>query len=340
MIAPANGRTAVVAVGGHALIVSPERTSIDDQYAAAQTTARHLVDLLASGWRVVLTHGSGPQVGFVLRRSELTIHELPPISMHYASADVQGAVGYMFVMALQNALAARAVHEQVACVITRVLVDASDPAFARPSKPIGTPMPRSQAQEIAARYGWEVREDSDHRWRRVVASPRPVEIVDLEPIRLLSRAGYAVVACGGGGIPVRRAADGSLAGVEAVIDKDLASALLAIELRADLFVIVTSVPQVAVDFGRPRQRFLARMTVSEATRYAADGHFGAGSMGPKIHAALQYVEATGRTSLITDVEHLRRAVAGQAGTAIVPDSDGGDGGSDEHPDANGDGGDV
>jgi carbamate kinase len=322
MTGPGNGRTAVVAVGGNALIVSPERTSIDDQYVAARTTARHLADLLASGWRVVVTHGSGPQVGFVLRRSELTMHELPPIAMHYASADIQGAVGYMFIMALQNELVARAVHGEVACVITRVLVDPSDPAFAHPSKPIGTHMPMEQAEAFAARFGWQVREDSGHGWRRVVASPSPIEIVDLEPIRVLSRAGYTVVACGGGGIPVRRDADGGLTGVEAVIDKDLASALLATELAADLFVVVTGVPQVAVNYGKPDERFLERMTVAEARRYAAAGHFGSGSMEPKVQAAVQFVVATGRTSLITDVEHLGRAVAGRGGTAIVPDTGG------------------
>jgi carbamate kinase len=315
-----NGRTAVVAVGGNALIAGPDRTSIDDQYVAARATARHLAELLAIGWRVVLTHGSGPQVGFVLRRSELSMHELPPISMHYASADIQGAVGYMFVMALQNELAARAVHEPVACVITRVLVDPSDPAFSNPSKPIGAHMPQEKAEAFAAKYGWQVREDSGHGWRRVVASPKPIEIVDLEAIRALSLAGYTVVACGGGGIPVRRGADGGMAGVEAVIDKDLASALLATELNADLLVIVTGVPRVAVNYGKPDQRFLERMTVDEAKRYAAEGHFGSGSMEPKVNAAVQFVEATGRPSLITDTEHLSNAVRGRAGTAIVPDA--------------------
>lgn len=320
MTGTGNGRTALVAVGGNALIVGPERTSIDDQYVAARTTARHLADLLASGWRVILTHGSGPQVGFVLRRSELSMHELPPISMHYASADIQGAVGYMFVMALQNELTARAAHDPVACVITRVLVDPSDPAFSNPSKPIGAHMPREKAETFAAKYGWQVREDSGQGWRRVVASPRPIEIVDLEAIRALSRAGYTVVACGGGGIPVRRGADGSMAGVEAVIDKDLASALLATELDADLFVIVTGVPRVAVNYGKPDQRFLERMTVAEAKRYAGEGHFGTGSMEPKVAAAVQFVEATGRPSLITDTEHLSNAVGGRDGTTIVPDA--------------------
>jgi len=315
-----NGRTAVVAVGGNALIVGPERTSIEDQYVAARTTARHLAELLASGWRIVLTHGSGPQVGFVLRRSELSMHELPPISMHYASADIQGAVGYMFVMALQNELAARAAHDPVACVITRVLVDPADPAFSNPSKPIGAHMPQEKAEAFAATYGWQVREDSREGWRRVVASPKPIEIVDLEAIQALSRAGYTVVACGGGGIPVRRGADGSMAGVEAVIDKDLASALLATRLRADRFVIVTSVPRVAVSFGKPDQRFLEKMTVTEARRYAAQGHFGAGNMMPKVQAAVQFVEATGRPSVIADVAHLSLAVDGGHGTLIVPDT--------------------
>lgn len=315
------GKTAVVAVGGNALILDANHTSIEDQYVAACRTARYVADLIVAGWRVVLTHGNGPQVGFILRRSELAMHELPPVPMHYAGADIQGAVGYMFVTALRNELVSRHNDAPVASIVTRVLVDPHDPAFASPSKPIGAQMDEARAQRLARELGWQVAEDSGRGWRRVVASPRPKEILDLGAIRLLAENGYTIVGCGGGGIPVRTTSSGALEGVEAVIDKDLASSLLARNLGADLFVIITAVRRVALNFGAPDERVLERMTVANAREYLATGHFGRGSMAPKVEAVIEYVEESGRPGVITDAEHLVAAVDGSDGTMIVPDGD-------------------
>jgi carbamate kinase len=313
-------KTAVVAVGGNALILDSDRTSIDDQYEAACRTASRMADLLVAGWRVVLTHGNGPQVGFILRRSELAIDELPPVPMHYAGADIQGAVGYMFVTALRNELAKRNNDSPVAAVVTRVLVDPDDPAFAHPTKPIGAHMDQARAERLASEFGWDITEDSGRGWRRVVPSPQPREILDLDAIRVLADNGYTIVGCGGGGIPVMMNASGELEGVEAVIDKDLASSLLARRLGVGIFVIITAVRRVALNFGKPDERSLDRLTVSEAREYLAAGHFGRGSMAPKVQAVLEYVEATGRPGIITDADHLEAAVEGRDGTRIVPDA--------------------
>ena len=314
-------RTAVVAVGGNALILDPQHTSIDDQYEAARQTAAHVTGLLLAGWRVILTNGNGPQVGFILRRSELALDELPPVPMHYAGADIQGAVGYMFVTALRNELATRGSDLPVASVMTRVLVDPEDPAFGNPSKPIGAHMSQERAERLAREFGWHVTEDSGRGWRRVVPSPQPKEILDLDAIRILASNGYTIVGCGGGGIPVRMNASGWLEGVEAVIDKDLASSLLARKLSASLFVVVTAVPRVAVEFGTPNERALDRMSIAEARAYLAEGQFGKGSMAPKVEAVIDFVQASGRPGIITDAGHLLAAVEGQAGTTIVPDND-------------------
>jgi carbamate kinase len=310
--------TAVVAVGGNSLIVDREHESIPDQSAAAAATAHHIAEMVAADWNVVITHGSGPQVGFILRRSEIALGEVPPVPMDYAAADLQGAIGYMFQRALRNEFRRRGLERTAIAVVTQVLVDHGDPAFAHPAKPIGSQMDAATAERRAAELGWIVREDSGRGWRRVVPSPLPRGIVEIHEIAHLVKAGYVVIACGGGGIPVVEDAAGDLQGVEAVIDKDLASSMLARELAADLLVISTSVPRVAIHFGRPEQRWLDRLTRAEAERYLAEGHFAEGSMAPKIRAIVGYLDRPGRRGLITDPASIGRALRGEAGTEIVP----------------------
>jgi carbamate kinase len=316
---PFSDRIAVVAVGGNSLIVDREHESIPDQSAAAAVTAHHIADMVAAGWNVVITHGSGPQVGFILRRSEMALGEVPPVPMDYAAADLQGAIGYMFQRALRNEFRRRGLQRSAIAVVTQVLVDRNDPAFADPAKPIGSHMDEGVARRRAAELGWIVREDAGRGWRRVVASPLPQGIVEIDEIEHLVSAGYLVIACGGGGIPVFQGDDGDLQGVEAVIDKDLASSMLARELNADLFVISTGVPRVAINFGRPDQRWLEQLTRAEAERYLAEGHFAEGSMAPKIRAIIAYLDRPGRRGLITDPPNIGRALAGQAGTVLTSD---------------------
>ena len=286
---------------------------------AAAATAHHIAEMVATGWNVVVTHGSGPQVGFILRRSELALAEVGPVPMDYAAADLQGAIGYMFQRALRNEFRRRGLQRTAIAVVTQVLVDRSDPAFERPAKPIGSQMDEATAKRRAAELGWVVQEDSGRGWRRVVPSPLPQGIVEIDEIEHLVRAGYVVIACGGGGIPVVADAAGDLQGVEAVIDKDLASSMLARELNADLLVISTSVARVAINFGRPEQRWLERLTRREAQAYLAEGHFAEGSMAPKIRAIVAYLDRPGRQGLITDPPNIARALAGQAGTLLTPD---------------------
>ncbi len=275
--------------------------------------------MVVAGWNVVVTHGSGPQVGFILRRSELAIAEVPPVPMDYAAADLQGAIGYMFQRALGNEFRRRGMDRRAATVITQVLVDPADPAFADPVKPIGSYMDQASAQTRAQELGWIVKEDAGRGFRRVVPSPLPKGIVESQEIDHLVKAGYVVIACGGGGIPVCRDTAGDLEGVEAVIDKDLASAMLARELGADLLLISTGVPQVAIAFGRPEQRWLDRITRAEAAAFLAAGEFAEGSMAPKIRAIIGYLDRPGRQGLITDPPNIGRALRGETGTSIVPD---------------------
>jgi carbamate kinase len=311
-------RTAIVAVGGNALIVDAQHQSIPDQFKAAMATSHHVADLVEAGWTVVLTHGNGPQVGFILRRSGMARGEVPEVPIDYADADTQGAIGYMFQRALYNEFRRRGIARKVATLVTQVLVDADDPAFLDPSKPVGAQLDEARAQELAATLGWTVKEDAGRGWRRVVASPQPRRIIELDVIRTMIAQGYIVIACGGGGIPVVETNDGDLEGMEAVIDKDLASSLLARDLGADLFVISTGVEKVAINFNQPNERWLARVTLSELRGYVAEGHFGKGSMGPKIDAVIAFLEGTpnGR-AIITDPPNLGRALSGAAGTQVV-----------------------
>ncbi len=311
------GKLAVVAIGGNSLIKSPQRQTVPDQWEAMAETAEHIAAMIAKGWDVVITHGNGPQVGFILLRSELASHVLHTVPLDVCGADTQGAIGYMAQVTLDAALLRRGVRRQTATVVTRVVVDQADPAFQHPTKPIGPFYTEEQAQRYREERGWVVREDAGRGWRRVVPSPQPLEIVETAAIQTLLAAGFIVVGVGGGGIPVVREASGELRGVEAVIDKDLASSLLARTIKADLFLISTAVERVALNFRKPGERFLQRMTLEEAKRYLAEGHFPPGSMGPKIQAAIDYLEAGGKEVLITAPEALERALAGETGTRIV-----------------------
>lgn len=312
-------KLAVVAVGGNALIRDKDHMSISDQFDRATVTAHHIADMIEAGWNVVVTHGNGPQMGFILRRSELSIHEVAPVPMDYAGADIQGAIGYMFLKAFRNEFRSRGLQREPVAVVTETLVDRNDPAFADPTKPIGSHMDEKRAKELAARQGWTVREDANRGWRRVVPSPKPQRIVDLQAIRNLVGMGHVVIGCGGGGIPVVEDDDGNIRGIEAVIDKDLASSLLAREIGADLFMVSTDVEKVAINFNKPDQRWLDRITVKEARRFFAENHFGEGSMGPKIEAVIDFLEAGGGEGLITNPENIGRALIGESGTRIVRD---------------------
>jgi carbamate kinase len=310
---------AVLAVGGNSLITDGEHESIPDQSNAAEETAHHIAELVAQGWRMVVTHGSGPQIGFILRRSELSLAEVPPVPMDYAGADLQGAIGYMLQRALHNEFLQRRLDKHAIAVVTQTLVERSDPAMTHPNKPIGSYMDETTAQLRAKQLGWTVMEDAGRGWRRVVPSPEPRSIVDLGAIRDLLAAGYTVIACGGGGIPVVENEQGQLVGVEAVVDKDYASGLLAAELGADRFIVSTAVEKVAVDFNTPAQKWLDQVSLAEARQHDSDGQFAEGSMAPKVRAIIRFVERTGHTGVITDPPNIGRALAGEAGTRIVPD---------------------
>jgi carbamate kinase len=310
-------KLAVVAVGGNALIRDKQHESIPDQSREAAMTAHHIAEMIAMGWNVVITHGTGPQVGFILRRSELALDEVPPVPMDYADADLQGGIGYMFLKALYNEFRKRHLDRKAVAIVTQTLVDRNDPAFADPSKPIGSHMDEQTAHRLARRQGWIVKEDAGRGWRRVVPSPLPKTIVELAAIHELARAGFVVIACGGGGIPVVEDEEGNLTGVEAVIDKDLASSLLARGIGADLLMVSTGVEKVAINFNRPDQQWLDRMTLAEAKKHLADNQFDKGSMGPKIQAVIEFLEGGGQAGLITNPPNIGRALAGKTGTFIV-----------------------
>lgn len=312
-------RLVVVALGGNALVRDADHQSIPDQYRTVERVAPHLVDLVEDGWRLVVTHGNGPQVGYILRRSELAIHEVAPVPIDYAVADTQGAIGYMFAKALGNELRRRGLATPVVTIVTQTVVAADDPAFATPAKPVGSFMDETTARRHATDHGWTIAEDAGRGWRRTLASPEPLEIVELETIRALCDHGTVVIAAGGGGISVVREPSGDLRGVEAVIDKDLASALLAAELGADLLVMPTSVERVAVDFGQPGQRWLDSLTVAEAEELAERGQFGEGSMRPKVEALVRFVRrCPNAAGVITSPERLPAALRHETGTWILP----------------------
>jgi len=312
---------AVVAIGGNSLIKDEKRKSVVDQYEAAKETTFHIADMIEAGWDVAIGHGNGPQVGFILRRSEIAakvegMHEVP---LDVCGADSQGAIGYALQQTLQNELYRRGIRKPVATVVTQVLVDKDDPAFKHPTKPIGSFMDESEAKRREVEMSWSVVEDAGRGWRRVVASPLPKEVVELDAVKCLIDSGTVVITVGGGGIPVIDVGDHEYQGVAAVIDKDFASSLLARLIGADLFLISTAVEKVALDFGKPDQKWLDRMTLAEARQYLAEGtHFAKGSMAPKIQAIIWFLENGGKQALITNPENIGRALKGETGTWIVP----------------------
>ena len=314
-------QVAVVAIGGNSLIKDKTKVSVEDQYLAAKETTFHIADMIEAGWNVAIGHGNGPQVGFILRRSEIAhkaegMHEIP---LDVCGADSQGAIGYSLTQTLQNELRKRGIHKPVATVISQMRVDANDQAFQNPSKPIGGFMEEEEAKKRAANLGWQVVEDAGRGWRRVVASPIPQEVLELPSIKELIAAGHIVVTVGGGGIPVVME-NNEIKGVAAVIDKDYASSLLAREIKADLFLISTAVEKVALNFGKPNEKQIDRMTLSEAKAYLAEGtHFAKGSMAPKMQAIIWFLEAGGKQALITNPENIGRALNGETGTWIVQD---------------------
>ncbi len=310
--------TAVVAIGGNSLITDPDHQSVQDQYLAAAETDHHIANMVASGWDVVVTHGNGPQIGFILRRSELARNELHEVPLDVCGADTQGAIGYLLQQNLMNDLHRLGIPELVVTMVTQVEVAADDPAFETPSKPIGTFMTAADADQRRRIDGWQVVEDAGRGWRRVVASPRPVRIVELSAVQKLLAAGYVVIAAGGGGIPVVVDEAGQMTGVPAVIDKDLVSSLLATAIKADLLLISTSVDRVALDFGTLNQRWVDSLSLDEARRYLDEGvHFKPGSMEPKIRAIVDYLEGGGREAIVTTPANIEAAIAGKAGTRFT-----------------------
>jgi len=314
-------KLAVVAIGGNSLIKDNKKVSVEDQYQAAKETTYHIADMIEAGWNVAIGHGNGPQVGYILRRSEIAhrvegMHEVP---LDVCGADSQGAIGYMLQQNLQNELKRRTIKKPVATVVTQVLVDKNDRAFQNPTKPIGGFMDEVEAKQRAKELGWNVVEDAGRGWRRVVPSPIPQKVVELESVKELLNAGHIVVTVGGGGIPVIDEG-GELKGIAAVIDKDFASSLLAREINADLFLISTAVEKVAINFGKPNEKWLDRITLSEVKAYLAEGnHFAKGSMAPKIQAIIWFLEAGGKQAIITNPENIGRALRGETGTWITPD---------------------
>ena len=306
----------VIAIGGNSLIEDSKHVTVQSQYDAANKTAKHIARLVQAGNRVVIAHGNGPQVGYILRRAELAQNQLHRVPLDSCVADTQGAIGYQLQMALDNQMAADGLKKNIATVVTQVEVKADDPSFQKPTKPIGSFMSEEDAMERKQKDGWSVVEDAGRGWRRVVASPKPVSIIELETIRCLLDNGVIVIAAGGGGIPVVRDENGFLKGKEAVIDKDLAAAMLAKDLNADMFVISTAVPKVCLNYGKSNEKKLDSITTDEAREYINEGHFAPGSMLPKIQALVDFVDTTGNIGIVTDPEHLYDAVYGEQGTKI------------------------
>jgi len=314
------GKLAVIAVGGNSLIKDNKNVTVEDQELALRGTAHHIADMIEAGWDLAIGHGNGPQVGFILRRSEIAakvegMHEVP---LDVCGADSQGAIGYEFQQALQNEYQSRGIKKGAATVITQTLVDQTDAAFQNPTKPIGSFMDEAEAKRREKDMGWSIVEDAGRGWRRVVPSPMPKKILELESVKLLLNAGVTVITVGGGGIPVIDEGDGQYEGTAAVIDKDFASSLLAQEIGAELFLIATAVEKVAINFGKPEQKWLDKMTLAEAKQYLAEGiHFAKGSMAPKMQAIVWFLENGGKQALITNPENIGRALNGETGTWIV-----------------------
>lgn len=313
-----NGKVAVVAVGGNSLILDKDHQTVADQYDAACKTMVHVADMIEQGYNVVLTHGNGPQVGFILLRSEIARSQIHDVPLDSCGADTQGAIGYNFQMALGNEFKKRNINKPVVTVVTQVLVDKNDKSFKNPSKPIGSFYSEEEAKERIAKDKWEMVEDAGRGWRRVVASPLPLEIIEENAIKALTEKGFCVVAVGGGGIPVVKDENGMLKGAAAVIDKDFASSLLASNINADVFIVSTAVEKACLNFGKPNQKSLDKITVGELEKYCEEGHFKPGSMLPKCQAIINFIKNGGKHAIITNPENLAKAVKGEAGTHVYP----------------------
>jgi carbamate kinase len=311
------GKRAVVAVGGNALIRPGQKGSVQEQLANAEEACSNLLPVIEQGFQLLFTHGNGPQVGNRLLRVEISSDEVQPLPLDVCVADTQGGMGFMLQQAMDNVLRAKGITRPVGTVVTQVIVDANDPAFDEPSKPIGSFYTGERAKVLRREKGWRLVEQTGRGYRRVVPSPIPQKIVELEVIRTLVDAGVVVIAAGGGGVPVVLL-DGILRGVEAVIDKDRASSLIAQELKADLFLIATNVERVFLDYGRPGAKALSEISVEEAETHLKEGQFPPGSMGPKIEAALDYLRAGGREVVIADMSSVESALRGETGTRIYP----------------------
>jgi carbamate kinase len=314
----ARTRRVVVALGGNAAYPPTIKGLVEEQLALMTQACRHFVAILREGYQLVLTHGNGPVVGNILFRMARSASELPPMPMDVCVAHSQGGMGYMLQQTLANVLHEARMEAAVSSIITRVEVDPADPAFAAPTKPVGRFFAADDAERLAREHGWTFVEDSGRGWRRVVPSPQPVRILDLPAVEALLAARVVPIALGGGGIPVARTSSGDYRGMSAVIDKDLSSAMLAAELGAEALVMLTAVDRVALDFGKPTERALDCMTAAEARRHMAEGQFPPGSMGPKIAAALNYLERGGTRVVITALDRVHDALLGNAGTRIVP----------------------
>lgn len=312
-------KLAVVAFGGNALLRPEDRGTQEEQIARAKQAARWLAEIVRHDYKLIVVHGNGPQVGNILVQAEEASTKIPPQSLDVAVAQTEGSIGFMLQQAIRNRLESIGLHGDVATILTEVEVDAGDVAFKRPTKPIGPFFTRYRAEALERDLGWTMREDAGRGWRHVVPSPRPLRILNVSTIRHMLDTASVLIAAGGGGIPVVRGRDGQWRGIEAVIDKDFASSLLARELEAEIFIVLTGVAKVSLDFGKPTQKAIDQLTVTEAEAHLAAGQFPAGSMGPKIEAAVQFVRGSGRQVLITDVEHVREAIEGKDGTLIVAD---------------------
>jgi carbamate kinase len=311
-------RLAVIAFGGNALLRPEDRGTYEEQIARAKQAARWLAEIVRHDYKLIVVHGNGPQVGNILVQAEEASTKIPPQSLDIAVSQTEGSIGFMLQQAIRNRLESIGLAGEVATILTEVEVDPADLAFKRPTKPIGPFFTRYRAETLERDFGWTMREDSGRGWRHVVPSPKPLRILNVSTIAHMLDSAAVVIAAGGGGIPVVRGRDGQWRGIEAVIDKDFASAKLAADLKADVYIILTGVPEVAVDFNKPTERALGRITIAEAEKHLADGQFPAGSMGPKIEAAIQFVRNSGKDVLITDVEHVRDALDGKGGTWIAP----------------------
>ena len=307
-----------MAFGGNALLRPEDRGTQEEQIARAKQAARWLAEIVRHDYRLIVVHGNGPQVGNILIQAEEASTKIPPQSLDVCVAQTEGSIGFMLQQAIRNRLESIGLPGDVTTVLTEVEVDPGDVAFKRPTKPIGPFFTRYRAEALERDLGWTMREDSGRGWRHVVPSPQPLKIMNVATIEHMLDTASVVIAAGGGGIPVVRGRDGQWRGIEAVIDKDFASSLLAGELSADVFIILTGVSKVSIDFGKPTQKDVDRLTVAEAEKHLASGQFPAGSMGPKIDSAIRFVRRTGRSVLITDVQRLREALAGEDGTTIVP----------------------